>query len=155
MKLAEALAQRADGLKKLASLRSRIEANATYQEGEAPKEDANELLGEVSTVLDTLEGLMRRINITNTTAKLGSGDTLTAAIARRDILRLRVAVLNEAASAGSGSRGSWGRQLRSELRTMSAVDVQQLRKDADEISVQLRELDLAIQEANWQFDLVD
>lgn len=156
MKLAEALAERADAVRKLNKLRSRIEANATYQEGEEPSEDAAALLREADAALTRLEVLMRRINQTNTTARLADGRSITEALARRDALRLRYSLLDGAADAASGSRGrGFGRQLRSELATLSALDVPALRAQADEVSKELRKLDLQVQEANWQVDLVD
>jgi hypothetical protein len=45
MKLAEALALRADLQARLAQLASRATTNARYQEGEEPAEDPNALLG--------------------------------------------------------------------------------------------------------------
>jgi hypothetical protein len=51
MKLAEALALRSDASKRFEQLRSRAQANARYQEGEAPAEDAAELVAEADRVL--------------------------------------------------------------------------------------------------------
>lgn len=156
MKLAEALAARADAVRKLNELRGRIEANATYQEGEAPTEDAAVLLREAEVTTAALETLMRRINLTNTVATMTDGRTITAALARRDALRLRHSLLAAAADAASGTRmRGFGRQLRSELATVVALDVPQLRVQADEVPKELRTLDLMVQEANWQVDLVD
>ena len=47
MKVAEALALRADATRRVEQLRTRIVANARYQEGEEPSEDARALLTEV------------------------------------------------------------------------------------------------------------
>jgi hypothetical protein len=44
MKLAEALALRAEAARRIEQLRSRIVDNARYQEGEEPAEDASRLL---------------------------------------------------------------------------------------------------------------
>ncbi|HRA07199.1 MAG TPA: DIP1984 family protein [Propionicimonas sp.] len=156
MKLAEALAERADAVRKLEELRARIEANATFQEGETPTEDAAVLLREADAALAALEVLMRRINLTNTAARLADGRSLTDALARRDTLRLKHSIWVQAANAASGTRmRGWGRQLRSELATLSALDVPALRGQTDAISQELRKLDLQIQEANWKVDLVD
>jgi hypothetical protein len=155
MKLAEALAQRADALRKLEELRTRIEANATYQEGETPAEDATVLLREADQVVAGLEGLIRRINRTNTTATLADGRTLTDALARRDVLRLKHSLWTKAAAAATGHGRSFGRQLRSELVTLSALDVTALRSEADAVAQELRTLDLQVQEANWQVDLAE
>jgi hypothetical protein len=65
MKLAEALALRADSRRRLEQLRGRITGNARYQEGTEPAEDAAALLAEADEVLDELEALIRRVNRTN------------------------------------------------------------------------------------------
>lgn len=156
MKLAEALAARADAVRKLNELRGRIEANATYQEGETPTEDATALLREAEATTEALETLMRRINQTNTVATLADGRTITEALARRDALRLRHSLWVAAADAASGDRmRGYGRQLRSELATVVALDVPRLRAQADEVSKELRTLDLLVQEANWKVELAD
>jgi hypothetical protein len=156
MKLAEALALRADAARRVAQLRARIVASARYQEGEEPPEDAAALLAEAATALDDLEGLIRRINRTNAAAQIGSGGTITDALARRDALRLRYAVVTDAADAAAGrSQGRIGRQLRSELKVLAALPVAQLRAQADEIARELRELDVSIQRSNWEVNLLD
>ena len=45
------------------------------------------------------------------------------------------------------------RATRSEIKIMSAVDVQQLQKKTDEMSKQLRLLDNTIQQTNWTTEL--
>lgn len=155
MKLAEALAMRADATRRVERLRSRIVDNARYQEGETPAEDAASLLAEVDEVLTELESLIRRINRTNAATALGEG-TITDAIARRDVLRQRHSVTTAAADAAAGhdQRGR-GRQLRSELLYVSALPVAELRITADRLARQVRELDVRIQRANWEVDLLD
>src|SRR5690349_20462310 len=83
MKLAEALAVRSDATRRFEQLRSRAQANARYQEGEPPAEDARELLAEADRVLAELEDLIRRINRTNAATMLDEQTTVTDAIARR------------------------------------------------------------------------
>lgn len=155
IKLAEALALRADATKKVEALRSRIVDNARHQEGEEPSEDASALLGEAETALDELESLIRRINRTNAATPLGEG-TITDAIARRDVLRLRHGVLTAAADAAAGrNQGGYGRQLRSELRYLSALPVAELRSRADRVAGEIRKVDVEIQRTNWATDLLD
>ncbi|MFI8908072.1 DIP1984 family protein [Streptomyces albidoflavus] len=155
MKLAEALAERAAAVRRVEQLRSRVEASARYQEGETPAEDAARLLAEADEVLDILETLIRRINRTNATVELGPDGTLTDALARRDVLRLRHATLTAAADAASGGgRGGYGRQLRSELLMLSALPVAELRERADLVARDLRQLDVRIQRANWEAELI-
>jgi hypothetical protein len=152
MKLAEALALRSDAQRRVEQLRARIAANARYQEGEEPAEDAAELLTEVEGVLVELEDLIRRINRTNATTSLGDG-TLTDALARRDVLRLRHSVLVSSAEAAAGRASV--RQLRSELRQLAALPVGELRRRADAVARDVRELDTAVQQANWTVELVE
>lgn len=155
MRLAEALATRADASRRVEQLRSRIVSNARYQEGETPAEDATSLLAQVGEVLDELEGLIRRINRTNAATELESG-TITDAIARRDVLRLRHSVIVAAADAAAGrDQHGFGRQMRSELVVLSALPVAQLRATADSLAQQIRALDSRIQRANWEVELLD
>lgn len=156
MKLAEALALRADANRRVEQLRSRAIANARYQEGEPPSEDAAALLIEAETVLGELETLIRRVNRTNAAVDLGDG-TLTDALARRDVLHLRHSLLTAAADAAAGKEQTrpYGRQLRSELKMLAALPVADLRRRADLLARDLRELDLRIQRADWEHDLLD
>lgn len=157
MRLAEALAARADLQRRVEQLRARIAANARFQEGEEPAEDAAALLDEAHADLDRLRELISRINATNAALDLGADGTMTDALAARDVLKLRHALLTDAAAAasGSGSGGGFGhlRQMRSELRQFAALPVAELRTEADEVARRLRELDGRIQQANWTNDL--
>ena len=158
MRLAEALMERSDLQRRGESLRSRIQASARYQEGEDPAEDAAALLEEAVETVDRLAGLVTRINLTNTAARLDDGTPLTSALARRDALRTRHGILVDAADAASG-RGGGGsyapRQMRSELRQIAALPIREVRDRADDTARELRELDARIQRANWEVELVD
>ena len=156
MKGAEALTLRADATRRIEQLRARIVANARYQEGEEPSEDAQALLVEAGDVLTELEVLIRRINRTNAATQVGEDGTVTDALARRDVLRMRHSVLTAAADAAA-NRGQFGgaRQLRSELKMFAALPVARLREQADLVARELRELDVRIQQANWEIDLLD
>ncbi|MEU0546896.1 DIP1984 family protein [Micromonospora sp. NPDC005979] len=154
MKLAEALAVRADAARRAEQLRARITASARFQEGENPAEDASALLVEVGETLDELESLIRRINRTNAATVVGGG-TLTDALARRDVLRLRHNVVTSAAAAAAGEGQRGYRQLRSELKMIPALPVAELRRQADDLARQLREVDTLIQRTNWEVDLLD
>lgn len=152
MKLAEALALRTDVSRRVEQLRDRITRNARFQEGDEPTEDAAALLTEAGETLDELETLIRRINRTNAATPLGEG-TITDAIARRDVLRMRHKVLSTAADAAVGQ--TQFRQLRSELRQLPTLPVAQLRAQADRVAREIRETDVAIQQANWLVELLD
>lgn len=156
MKLAEALALRADSARRIEQLRSRVVSNARFQEGEEPAEDAVSLLAEAGEVLNQYEALIRRINRTNAATAIGADGTLTDALARRDALRLRHSVLTAAADAAAGKgQPGYARQLRSELKMLSALPVAELRAQADDVARELRELDVRIQRSNWEVELLD
>lgn len=153
MKLAEALAARADAQARLQELRSRIRDNARHQEGDAPAEDPNALIAEADRVAAELTRLVRAINATNAATPVEGIGTLTDAIAERDGLAARRKVLVDAAGEASGSGGL--RLMRSELRMVTALDVPDLRRRIDELSRQRRQLDLHIQAADWTTELVE
>ncbi|UCM90124.1 DIP1984 family protein [Streptomyces marincola] len=156
MKLAEALVLRADAARRVEQLRARVVGSARHQEGEAPAEDAAALLAEADLALDELESLIRRINRTNAATTIDRGTTLTDALARRDVLRLRHALVTSAADAASGRDQRGGmRQLRSELAMLSALPVPALRARADELAREIRQTDIAIQRTNWEADLLE
>lgn len=155
MKLAEALILRSDVQKRLAQLQARASAVARYQEDEQPAEDAAELLATGRALTEEVERLIRAINRTNSVSEVEPGVTITDALARRDALSLRRGLVTSVADAASGDRGFERRQLRSELRYVTALPVADLRREADDIARQFRELDAKLQAANWAIDLVE
>jgi hypothetical protein len=158
MKLAEALSLRANAVRRIEQLRVRVVGNARFQEGEEPAEDAAALLVEIDSALGDYESLIRRINRTNAASSAGVDGTLTDALGRRDALRLRYHVLSTAADAAAGAGANqygYSRQLRSELKMLSALSVGDLRSQADQVAQELRELDVRIQKANWEIELLD
>ena len=82
MKLAEALQLRTGLQKRINQLSSRLCNNATVQEGEKPAEDPAALMEEYEDCVAQLEGLIARINRTNSETRTESG-TLTELLARR------------------------------------------------------------------------
>jgi hypothetical protein len=153
MKLAEALAKRADLQRRIEQMRGRLQKSALVQEGESPPEDPQELLGEAERLVSELEGYVRSINRTNLSATLADGETtLTDALARRDALTLRYGILKTLVSTASDRLPRYGR---AEIRILPAVEVGPLRRRMDELARQRRELDTSIQEANWAIDLME
>jgi hypothetical protein len=72
------------------------------------------------------------------------------------VLRARHSLVTAAADAAVGkSLAGIGRQLRSELKMLAALPVAQLRAQADDLARQLRELDIRIQQSNWEHDLME
>lgn len=145
MKLAEALQERADLNKKIEQLKSRLEANATVQEGEKPAEDPNELLTELNSSIARLELLIAKINMVNCHTS-ANGKTLTELLAEKDCLSLNINTLQNLRN--SASRLAQ-RATRSEIKILSTIDVKKLQSEIDKLSKRLRIVDNCIQEANW------
>jgi hypothetical protein len=152
MKLAEALVERKAAQQKLAELNERLQRAAVVQEGERPAEEPAALLTELDEVTARLERLILAINRTNGQATLADGRTLTAAIARRDVLRMRQgatdALLRSVGSPQFRARGA-------EIKFVPTVSVPELQARRDALAKEYRELDTAIQAANWAIDLVE
>ena len=151
MRLAEALAVRADLQRRLEQMRNRLVKSALVQEGESPPEEPEELLRETERMLAELEDYIGRINRTNLQATLPDGTTLTAAIARRDVLWTRYDLLESLVGAASERIPRHGR---AEIRVIPTLDVASLRRQLDETARERRELDTAIQAVNWTTDLI-
>lgn len=152
MRLAEALARRAELSARFEELNRRAAASARFQEGDEPAEDALELLAESDRVAGELEHLIRRINATNLATEVSAGTTMTDALARRDVLRMRRRFRAGLADAAVARVDRWSR---SEIKMVSAVDVRELRRDTDALAAELRELDTRIQEVNWTAELLE
>lgn len=150
MKLAEALIERADLQRRLAQLTQRLKKNAQYQEGESPTEDPQELLIEYEKTTAQLTQLVVAINLTNNAIQLANGITMVEALAQRESLKAYHATLIALADASTPEQS---RYSRSEIKTLAAINVRDIRQKADEIAKQHRQLDTLIQQANWLNDI--
>jgi methyl-accepting chemotaxis protein len=151
MKIAEALALRADLQRRLEQLKQRLVKNARIQEGDAPEEDPTELQSELEKLARELTLLIQRINRTNAATRFGTG-MLADSLAERDVLKIRYNAYRELASAASTSQG---RTTRSEVKYISTVSVAAIQRKADDLAREYRELDTRVQEADWLTTLLD
>ena len=151
MKLATALSERADIQRRLSQLQTRLNNNAKIQEGEEPAEDPKALLKELDALLERLEWLMTRINLTNSRT-LSDGVTVTALIARRDCLKKRVNLMRSFLDSASAKVDRYSQK---EIKILSAVKVSTLQKQLDDVSKELRETDERIQALNWTTELME
>ena len=153
MKLGEALSLRARHAQSMNDLRERITKNALVQEGEAPAENALDLLAEFSQVSAEHSILLARIGRTNaSTLYLATGSTLADALHTREDLRRTRGVYEAAAKAATP--GNTPRYMRSELKYVAQLDVPDLRKQIEKFDKQIREIDARVQEINWKTDLL-
>ena len=151
MKLAEALIIRADLQKRIAQLSDRIQDSSLVQEGDEPAENIDQLRKELNEALIQLEQLIYRINVTNMQT-LHEGESLTRLMARKDVLVTRLSLMRNLANHITHSDTRYGRN---EIKYVRTIDVAQLRRDTDEYSKQLRELDTTIQGLNWTTELAE
>lgn len=154
MKLAEALLERKSIKEQIVALKERAINDARVQEGDEPVEKPDELVTEINKLVKRLEKLVIAINKTNISTKLAEGKSIMEAIARRDMLKLRYQVAKDLADAAVTERSGW-RVTRSEVKFQSTIDVPRWRREADALAKDYRELDAAIQAANWTTDLIE
>ena len=139
MKLAEALQERADLNRRVEQLRARLSNNVVMQEGVKPVEPPDALLNEMDALLNRLAAIV-------------DGAPLSDALARRDVLKMRISILrnvvDQASRLAQRSRGD-------EIRQLPAVDVRALQRQVDDLSRDFRLLDNRIQAANWATELIE
>lgn len=151
MKLAEALAQRADCQKMLDVIKSRLEGLVRVQEGEQPVEDPAELLAEADRNHVRLLELITAINRTNAQTSFDTERTLSDVLAEREAMSQQRGFLADVADVAASR---WERFSKSEVRYVISVPVAKLRAQADQFAKRHRELDLRIQELNWKTELI-
>jgi Family of unknown function (DUF6847) len=148
MTIGEALNHRADLQKRIAQVRERLCASVLAQEGEEPPERPQELLEELDSLCAELQALIAQINHANATTTLPDGETVTAALARRDVLDLRLAALRAMVKEATGG-GPFSRYSRSEIRMVRQIEVGEIQRQVDLLAKQRRELDTLLQAHNW------
>lgn len=152
MKLAEALLIRSDMQKKLAQLKGRIRSNVKVQDGDMPSEDPNALMIDASQLITELTTLIERIHRTNAIATTDKGQSMLTLLVERDTLEMRHKLLIEAIAA---TQAETDRYSHREIKWNVMVSVAGLQKQADDIAMKLRNLNIVIQASNWQIDLVE
>ena len=150
MKLSEALIIRSDLQKRVEQIRTRLIANAKVQEGDKTVENPIEILAELNQTLSELENIIARINLTN--SKVFDGKkTMTELLAERDVLMIKIKIKQEFLTT---ARNKIDRYSNKEIKIFSSVDVKEEQTKLDQLSKELRELDVKIQSLNWQSDLI-
>ena len=152
MKLAEALLIRSDMQKKLAQLKGRIRSNVKVQDGDTPSEDHNALMIDASQIITELSILIERIHRTNAIAKTDKGQSILTLLVERDTLEMRHKLLIEAIEAADTEADRYSHR---EIKWNIIVSVAGLQKQADDIAMKLRKINIVIQSNNWQIDLLE
>ena len=150
MILATALSERASLQVRLNELQIRLNANAKVQEGDVPAENPVELIAEKDRILDELENLVTRINLTNSKTEY-DGVTITELISKRDRMKKDVNIMR---SFLNNASSKIDRYSKTEILIKSTVDIAEYQKKLDVISKELRQIDEKIQELNWTTELI-
>jgi hypothetical protein len=155
MKLAEALRLRSDYGQRLEDLHRRVERNMIVQEGDEPQEDPSKLTKEYDEVCSQLVKLVSSINLINAEIKIKYAIrgralqemTMTQALAERDILKKKIQMYRSTADgARLDQKFSY---FKLEIKFRAVLEIPPIQKTIDDLSANLRGLDVKIQEANW------
>lgn len=152
MKLAEALILRADLQKRIEQLKERLYRSAKVQENDSPPEDPQELLKELTSLIQQLESLIKKINKTNASVAFSDNETIADALVKRDMLGLQRSVLADLIQEASIQQD---RYSPSEIKFYPTVDIAQLQGNVDQLAKEYRMLDTKIQELNWKTDIIE
>ena len=151
MKLAEALAERADTMRRYQQVCQRLQRYARVQVGDCPAEDPSDLLALANAHLNHLDYLIRHINTTNSTTRFSNSLSLSDAVSYRDNTLKRRKLFADTASCAASPQE---RRSRNEVKFVSSISVNDLQRLADRLSRDYRTLDTAIQRLNWTVDLL-
>ena len=103
-------------------------------------------------LIKELQEMVVRINKTNLHAKTEVGLSITEAMAKRDQMSRQHKFLIYMISQASSDNDYYSNR---EIRWNRTVDVAGLQKQADDIAKKMRELNAAIQQTNWNADLIE
>ena len=153
MKLGQALFIRKDLIKSISDIQDRYVKAAVHTESDAPDEVARDVFTQFEDNIAEIERLTVNINQTNNLTKVGAR-TMMEAVVHRDSLKLKLSHLTSTVN-----------QMRQRNRVRvfgdhqkevlaEGVSVVEVAKYTGNVAKELRLLDVAIQEVNWQAELV-
>ena len=151
MKLAEALILRSDLNKKIQSLKERIGRFSVVQQGDLPHEDPEDIFRQAHSVSKSLQDLVVKIEQSNIVARIKDGRTIAVALAERDhLIQLHAFV----GAAIGGTKKEPERYGVKEIKWVSTISVKDYQKRLDDYSKLIRDINVMIQEANWNFEMI-
>ena len=153
MLLAEALLRKAILKKELEALEQRMVESARVPHDEEPADDYLVLLCSYRKKEGELLEMSLRILATNISTAFRAGETISQAIIRRDSLKRVVSMYNKLLSAASGS-GNRGLFSSRDVKYKRVVDMEKVRADMDNAAMQYRDLDVKLQQLNWNTELL-
>lgn len=153
MKLGEALTVRARQAQRMNDILGRIKASAQVQEGDTAPEDVNMLIEAYLAVSEDHSLLVAKIARTNNSLMVGAARSLLDLIQEREEMIRRRNMYGMIAKAASPGDYAY-RYSRTEIKTQPTVDIATMRQYEDNANRRVGELDIQIQQINWNTDLV-
>ena len=101
--------------------------------------------------MSELYALIDHIHRTNAIAVMPDGSTMLSTLVKRDELAERHRLLQTAID---NAKTEGDRYSYREIKWQKVIEPVKLQKQADDIAVKLRNLNIQLQAANWQIDLV-
>lgn len=150
MKLAELLNERKAVKTEIKKLKERLHLSAKIQEGDTKPSESPDTLREVLIGLyRRLSELITQINRANIENRV-EGKTIMELIAERDHAIAISEMLHGLAEAATPRPERFSRN---EIRYVSMIDINSMRKEADTYSKLAREIDNKIQASNWSIEV--
>jgi len=150
VKLAELLNERKTVREEIKNVKERLYLSAKMQEGDpSPVESPDELKKSLIILFQRLNELIVMINKTNVNT-IVDGKNLMELIAERD---KNIAIAEAFHRLAEGASPKPERFSRNEIRFIPAVNIKEIRKEADMFSKKAREIDNKIQAANWNTEV--
>lgn len=151
MKLAQALIERKAIKTKMEEIKKRIYQNARIQEGDISIEEPLKLLDELDSEVQEYSAIICRINETNNATKIDKNLSMMEAIIQKDMLHLKYLVYQNLADKAVAKGDRYSRR---EIKYLPNIDIETIRKKINKVSKEYRELDMKIQECNWNTELI-
>ena len=101
--------------------------------------------------MSELYALIDHIHRTNAIAVMPDGSTMLSTLVKRDELAERHRLLQTAID---NAKTEGDRYSYREIKWQKVIEPVKLQKQADDVAVKLRNLNIQLQAANWQIDLV-
>lgn len=154
MKLAELLLDKSHLQKKISELKQRIVDSGKIQEGDEKLEDVDSLLKELDQAYENLNRLSFKIADANFRAEFGNFGhlKLAHALIAKENLSKRIGVITQILGECSIKQA---RYTRNEIKFVNTFSIADLRTELEELTKQRRNLDVKIQELNWNFEVDD
>lgn len=151
MKLAQALIERKAIKTNMEELKKRIYQNAKLQEGDSSIESPLDLMDELEVEIQQYTTLITRINKTNNATQIDENLSMMEAIIQKDMLNLKYLMLK---NLGDKAVLKEDRYSHREIKYVPNVDIPMVRKKLNAVAKEYRELDMKIQECNWNTELI-